>query len=164
MVMHAGTFKPSPRKKRERVGRGSGSGLGKTCSRGGKGQTARAGGRISLYFEGGQMPLYRRLPLRGFNNSRYQKEFQIVNVKEMDKLNLKEVNPSALFEKGLIGKKDGLVKILGDGEIKTPMTIQAHQFSKTAEKKIIESGGKALVIGKQSENEKKKPDNKPGKE
>jgi large subunit ribosomal protein L15 len=153
MVMHTGTLKPSPRKKRERVGRGSGSGLGKTCSRGGKGQTARSGGKISPYFEGGQMPLYRRLPLRGFNNARFRTEYQIVNIAEIDGLKLKDVNPAVLFEKGLIDKDNVRVKILGDGEIKSAVIVEAHRFSKSAEKKITDAGGKALVIKRKESEE-----------
>ncbi len=134
-------------KKRTRVGRGEGSGLGKTSGRGGKGQTARTGGNIKPGFEGGQMPLQRRLPKRGFTNI-FKEKYRIINVGVLaDAFKSGEaVTPEALHSKGLIKGKRGLIKVLGDGEIKIPLTIKANVFSKTAEDKIKAAGGVAEVI------------------
>lgn len=133
-------------KKPKRVGRGIGSGRGKTSTRGHKGQKARSGGGVRPGFEGGQMPLYRRLPKRGFTNI-FKKEFALVNI---DDLNIfaenTKVTPELLIEKGIIKKvKDG-VKVLGNGELKVKVDVAAHKFSKTAIEKIESAGGKAEVI------------------
>jgi len=133
-------------KKAKRVGRGIGSGHGKTSTRGHKGQKARSGGGVRPGFEGGQMPLYRRVPKRGFTNI-FKKVYEIVNV---DQLNIFEENsqvtPEILIEKGLIKNvKDG-VKILGDGELKVKLEVYAHAFSNSAREKIEAAGGKAEVI------------------
>ncbi|MHC1685644.1 MAG: 50S ribosomal protein L15 [Clostridiaceae bacterium] len=130
----------------KRVGRGTGSGLGRNAGKGEKGQNSRSGGGVRPGFEGGQMPLYRRLPKRGFTNI-FAKEIIAINV---DRLNIfedgTEVTPELLIEKGIIGKvKDG-VKILGNGEIQKKLTVKAHKFSKTAEEKIQAAGGKVEVI------------------
>jgi ribosomal protein L15, bacterial/organelle len=134
------------RKERKRVGRGIGSGLGKTSGRGHKGQKARSGGNIRPGFEGGQMPLTRRLPKRGFTNI-FKKEYAIVNLSLLD--NFEDgtvVTPELLIEKGIIKKiKDG-VKILGSGELNKKLTVKAHKFSKSAVDKIESVGGKAEVI------------------
>lgn len=129
------------RKKKKRVGRGRGSGHGKTCCRGSKGAKSRSGSEFGLLFEGGQMPLFRRIPKRGFNNI-FKKEYNIINVKDLDIFAENElVDTHKLKEKGIIKKdKDGL-KILGEGEIKKPLKIVAHKFSKGAIKKIKEAGG-----------------------
>lgn len=132
---------------RKRVGRGPGSGLGKTCGRGQKGQKARSGGSINPVFEGGQLPLYRRLPKRGFTNARFKVKYTTVNVGD---LNVFEdgtvVTPTLLMEKGIIKKElDGL-KILGNGKLEHKLTIQANKFSTSALEKIKESGSKAEVI------------------
>lgn len=134
-------------KKRTRVGRGEGSGLGKTSGKGGKGQTARTGGNIKPGFEGGQMPLQRRLPKRGFTNI-FKEKYRIVNVGALaDAFKSGEaVTPETLHSKGLIKGKTGLIKVLGDGEIKIPLTVKANVFSKSAEDKIKAAGGAAEVI------------------
>jgi len=134
------------RKERKRVGRGIGSGLGKTSGRGHKGQKARSGGNIRPGFEGGQMPLTRRLPKRGFTNI-FKKEYAIVNLSLLD--NFEDgtvVTPELLIERGIIKKvKDG-VKILGSGDLSKKLTVKAHKFSKSAIDKIESIGGKAEVI------------------
>ncbi|MCX7769964.1 MAG: 50S ribosomal protein L15 [Proteobacteria bacterium] len=134
-------------KKNKRVGRGPGSGHGKTSCRGGKGQTARAGASIPPYFEGGQMPLVRRIPKRGFKNALFKKEYAIVNLDQLNQFEPQtEITPEFLIEKKIVKDlKDGL-KILADGDLKVPLTIKAHKFSKTAIEKIEKAGGKAEVI------------------
>lgn len=136
---------PNVRKNRKRVGRGRGSGTGKTCGRGQKGQNSRSGGGVHPWFEGGQMPLQRRLPKRGFNNI-FKKHFEIVNLSRMASLEHEgPLTPEIMKEKGLI-KKLGCVKVLGDGELTGALTIHAHKFSKSALSKIEKSGGKAVVL------------------
>ncbi len=132
---------------RKRVGRGPGSGLGKTCGHGQKGQKARSGSSINPVFEGGQLPLYRRLPKRGFSNARFKVTYATVNLTD---LNVFEdgtvVTPELLMEKGIIKKQlDGL-KVLGNGKLEHKLTIQANKFSTSALEKIKESGSKAEVI------------------
>ena len=132
---------------KKRVGRGPGSGLGKTCGRGQKGQKARSGGSINPVFEGGQLPLYRRLPKRGFTNARFKVRYATINV---ETLNVFEdgtiVTPALLKDKGIIKKElDGL-KVLGNGKLERKLTIQANKFSTSALAKIKESGSKAEVI------------------
>ncbi|HHX24623.1 MAG: 50S ribosomal protein L15 [Tepidanaerobacteraceae bacterium] len=133
-------------KKPKRVGRGMGSGHGKTSTRGHKGQKSRSGGGTRPGFEGGQMPLYRRVPKRGFTNI-FKKQFAIVNI---DELNVFEqdtkVTPELLIEKGIIKKVLDGVKILGNGDLKTKIDVTAHAFSKSAIEKIEAAGGKAEVI------------------
>jgi len=131
---------------RKRLGRGEGSGVGKTSGRGSKGQRSRSGGNIRPWFEGGQMPLQRRLPVRGFTNL-FQKQYSIVN---LNKLNVfsenTTVTPKLLKSVGIIRKlKDG-VKILGNGEIEKALIVKASVFSKSASAKIVSAGGKAEVI------------------
>ncbi len=132
---------------RKRVGRGIGSGLGKTSGRGHKGQKARSGGGVRPGFEGGQNPLYRRLPKRGFNNDRFRTEYAIVNLEQLNGFAAgTEVTPELLVERGLVKNvKDG-VKILGDGELKVALTVKAHKFSQSAVAKIEAAGGKSEVI------------------
>jgi large subunit ribosomal protein L15 len=131
---------------RKRVGRGIGSGLGKTSGRGQKGQRSRSGGGKGPYFEGGQMPLVRRLPKRGFTNI-FQRQFAEVNVGDLNRFAPGTVvTPQLLQESGLIKSvKDG-IKILGSGEIKHALTVQAHGFTKSAAAKIQEAGGQVEVI------------------
>lgn len=133
-------------KNRKRRGRGTATGQGKTAGRGEKGQKARSGGGVRPGFEGGQMPLYRRLPKRGFTNV-FKKQWTIVN---LDQLNVFEDNTvvtvDLLFEKGIIKKVVDGVKILGDGELQKKITVQAHKFSQSAVEKIEAAGGKAEVI------------------
>lgn len=134
------------KKGRKRVGRGTGSGLGKTSGRGQNGQKSRSGGGVRIGFEGGQMPLYRRLPKVGFTNI-FRKEYAIVNIKDLDIFeNGTEVTPEMLKEAGLVKAMKNGVKILGNGEISKQLTVKAHKFSKTAAERIIASGGKVEVI------------------
>lgn len=138
---------PGSTHKRKRVGRGIGSGMGKTATRGHKGQKSRAGATPRLGFEGGQTPLHRRLPQRrGFTNLT-RKEYALVNVAALDRFDAgTEVTPDVLIANGLIKSvKDG-VKILGDGEITKAITVRAHKFSKSAEEKLKAAGGTAEVI------------------
>lgn len=133
-------------KKVKRVGRGPGSGHGKTSCRGHKGQKARSGGGVRLGFEGGQMPLQRRIPKRGFTNI-FGKEFAIINVKDLNCFeDGTEVTPELLKEAGLVKSyKDG-IKILGDGDLEKKLTIKIHKISKQAEEKVTAQGGKVEVI------------------
>ena len=137
---------------RKRVGRGMGSGMGKTSTRGHKGQRSRSGSRMMRGFEGGQMPLHRRLPKRGFTNI-FRVEYAIVNLERLAGLGVKEITPEVLVRAGFAGKNDR-VKVLGDGELKSALTVRAHKFSKSAEEKITKAGGKAEIIGGAAEPEK----------
>ena len=130
--------------KRKRVGRGMGSGMGKTSTRGHKGQGSRSGSRLMRGFEGGQMPLHRRLPKRGFTNI-FRTEYKVVNLGRLAELGETNITPEVLRKAGVAGKND-LIKVLGDGELTTAITVQAHKFSKTAQEKIAKAGGKAEVI------------------
>lgn len=132
-------------KGRKYLGRGSSSGHGKTSTRGSKGQTSRAGRHFYLGFEGGQSPLIRKMPKRGFN-SIFKKEYQIVNLANLAKIKEAIINPELLRAKGLIKDKNKLVKILGEGAMKNPVTVQAHAFSKKASEEIKRAGGIAEVI------------------
>lgn len=131
---------------RKRIGRGHGSGTGKTAGKGHKGQKARSGGSVKAGFEGGQMPLQRRLPKRGFN-SLNRVEYALVNLRDLDLFEAGSVvDIEALGKAGLIGQlKDG-VKVLGDGELSKALTIKAHKFSKSAQEKIAAAGGTAEVL------------------
>lgn len=132
------------RKKRKRIGRGEGSGHGKTSGRGQKGQNSRSGGGVSPWFEGGQNPLHQRVPkLPGFRNP-FKKEYTLVNVERLNVFdNNAEVDQNALYEKGLIKKKSVLVKILGEGKLDKALTVKCSYFSGAAIKKIEAAGGKA---------------------
>ena len=133
--------------RRKIVGRGPGSGLGKTSGKGHKGQNARSGGGVNPVFEGGQLPLYRRLPKRGFSNYRFKIRYATVNIGD---LNMFEdgtlVTPALLKEVGLVKKELDGVKVLGDGELTKKLTIQANKFSSNAIEKIEEAGSKIEVI------------------
>ena len=130
----------------KRVGRGQGTGQGTTAGRGMNGQNSRSGGGVRLGFEGGQMPLYRRLPKRGFNN-KWAKEFAEVNVKDLNRFEDDSVvDIKVLLESGLIGKALDGVKVLGNGELEKKLTVKAEKFSKSAVEKIEKAGGKAEVI------------------
>ncbi|MCK5148717.1 50S ribosomal protein L15 [bacterium] len=133
------------KKNRKRIGRGQGSGTGKTSGKGHKGQKARAGASHRAWFEGGQMPLQRRVPKRGFTNI-FRRSFHVVNLGDLAKLTQVEITPEILLEARLIRKKRALVKVLGNGEISTPLEIKAHAFSKSAIEKIEKAGGKAIVL------------------
>ena len=138
----------APRKASEnkkRVGRGMGSGMGKTSTRGHKGQGSRSGSRLMRGFEGGQMPLHRRLPKRGFTNI-FKVEYVPVNLSSLADLGEKNITIDVLRSSGLVRGKKSLVKILGTGDVKGALTVQAHKFSKSAEEKITKAGGKAEVV------------------
>jgi len=130
--------------KRKRVGRGMGSGMGKTSTRGHKGQRSRTGSRMIRGFEGGQMPLHRRMPKRGFTNI-FRKEFNIVSIERLVALGETTITPDVLRKAGVIKTKHP-VKILGDGELTTALTVSAHKFSKSAQEKITKAGGKFEVL------------------
>jgi len=130
--------------KRKRVGRGMGSGMGKTSTRGHKGQRSRSGSRMIRGFEGGQMPLHRRMPKRGFTNI-FRKEYAIVSLERLVELGETTITPDVLRKAGVVKTKHP-VKILGDGELKTALTVSAHKFSKSAQEKITKAGGKVEVL------------------
>jgi large subunit ribosomal protein L15 len=131
--------------KRKRVGRGMGSGMGKTSTRGHKGQGSRSGSRLMRGFEGGQMPLHRRLPKRGFTNI-FKKEYTVVNLARLAELGESNVTPEVLYNRGILKSRNGMVKILGVGELTSKITVTAHKFSASAQEKITKAGGKAEVI------------------
>ena len=132
---------------RKRVGRGMGSGMGKTSTRGHKGQGSRSGSSLMRGFEGGQMPLHRRLPKRGFTNI-FRTEYTVVNLDRIAELEgVTEISLDDYRKLGLASQKKPLIKILGSGELKSALTIQAHKFSKSAVEKIEKAGGKAVVLG-----------------
>ena len=136
---------PGSRKSRKRVGRGTGSGTGKTSGRGQKGQKSRSGGNPHPWFEGGQMPLYRRLPKRGFTNI-FRKEYEIVNLAQLAGLGMKDpITPEVMKGKRMI-RNSKSVKILGNGELSDAVTVHAHKFSRSAIDKIEKSGGKVITI------------------
>jgi large subunit ribosomal protein L15 len=129
---------------KKRVGRGMGSGMGKTSTRGHKGQRSRSGSRMMRGFEGGQMPLHRRMPKRGFTNI-FRKEYNIVNLEKLAVLSESTITPDTLRAAGVIHTKHP-VKILGDGELSRSITVHAHKFSKSAQDKITKAGGKFEVL------------------
>ena len=134
-------------KSRKRVGRGPGSGMGKTSTRGENGQKSRSGASISPWFEGGQSPLYRRIPKRGFNNARFRIEFATINVSDLNKFNDGDVvTPELLKEKGIVKKQLCGIKVLGNGTLEKKLTVRAQKFSSAALKKIENAGGTAEVI------------------
>lgn len=133
-------------KRPKRVGRGMGSGMGKTSTRGEKGQKSRAGYRRKRGFEGGQMPLIRRVPKRGFHNP-FRKEYAIVNLSRLEALAGDTFNPDLLIERGVVKKLGAGLKILGGGEVSRALTVTAHCFTKSAKEKIEAAGGKADVLG-----------------
>jgi large subunit ribosomal protein L15 len=148
--MRLHTLKPRPgaKHRRKRLGQGESSGHGKTSGRGGKGQTARSGSSIRIGFEGGQMPLIRRIPKRGFNNTRHGTYYIPVNVESLNAFdNGARVDEAALRDRGLAkGRGDG-VKILGDGEVTKKLSVSAHAFSAAARTKIEAKGGTCEVVG-----------------
>lgn len=146
MKLHQLQPAPGSRKSKKRLGRGPGSGLGKTAGKGHKGMLARSGRANVAGFEGGQMPLARRLPKRGFHNP-FRIEFAVVNLKTLAALD-RDVTPQVLYEKRIVKKQSKPIKILGVGELDKPMTIEAHKFSQSALRKIEQAGGQAKVIGR----------------
>ncbi len=146
MKLHEISPKPGARKRRKRIGRGPGSGHGKTSGRGHKGQNARSGGGVGRGFEGGQMPIHRRLPKRGFTNI-FRKEYEILNIKDLKVFDPEEeVGIEELKDKCIIHGKGVGVKLLGDGDISYPLFVRVHKASKTAIEKITNSGGKVELI------------------
>src|SRR5271169_336805 len=148
MATHIGTLRPptGAHKPSKRVGQGMGSGHGKTATRGAKGQRSRAGMRMRPGFEGGQMPLHRRLPKRGFTNI-FRKVYAVVNLKDLEDFKPEDkITPELLVTRGLVKKLGAGLKVLGDGDLKSPLHVSAHLFSKSALEKIAKAGGKAEVI------------------
>ncbi len=129
----------------KRKGRGIGSGHGRTSGRGHKGMKARSGGGVRAGFEGGQMPLYRKLPHRGFNNANFTVDYAVVNVSCLEGLGLEEISREDLVKAGLVRAKDSLVKILGNGKLTKKVVVKADKFSESAVKKIEAAGGKAVL-------------------
>ncbi|MFY9937310.1 MAG: 50S ribosomal protein L15 [Silvibacterium sp.] len=136
----------SANRNKKRVGRGMGSGTGKTSARGHKGQRSRSGSSMMRGFEGGQMPLHRRLPKRGFTNI-FRTEYTVLNLDRLAELGETELTLEAFVAKGFLRKRNELLKILGNGEINMALTVHAHKFSKAAQEKIEKAGGKAVLIG-----------------
>lgn len=143
MMIHEVTVKVGAHKKRKRVGRGPGSGLGKTCGRGHKGAGSRAGYSKKAGHEGGQMAFFRRIPKRGFTNSQFRTDYAIVNIKALDARfdDGAEVNPDMLVKAGLIRNSSEPVKVLGEGELTKKLTVTAAKFSESAKSKITAAGG-----------------------
>ena len=147
MKLHELERNPGAKTERRRVGRGMGSGLGKTSGRGEKGQKARSGVSIPANFEGGQLPLYRRLPKRGFSNSDFKIRYATINVSDLNRFkDGTVVTPELLKEEGILKNQLDGVKILGSGELEKKLTIKAHKFSASAVEKIEKSGSKIEVI------------------
>lgn len=152
MKLHELAPNPGARKERKRLGRGIGSGLGKTSGKGHKGQNARAGGGVRPGFEGGQMPLTRRLPKRGFSNEPFKVTYEVVNVEALEVFEAGTVvTPELLEEKRVCKNAVKGVKILGTGEITKALTVRAHKVSESAKAKIEAAGGKVEVIGEATE-------------
>lgn len=148
MAANLSNLKPprGSRHRKVRVGRGIGSKLGRTAGKGNKGQKSRKGYSRRPGFEGGQMPLRRRIPKRGFHNP-FRSEYAVVNVEMLNAFEAGEtVTPELMHARGMVRLKRALVKILGDGELKPPLTVRAHKFSKSAEAKIAQAGGKAEIL------------------
>ena len=146
MKLHEMKYTEGARRNYKRIGRGQGSGHGKTAGKGNKGQNARSGGGVALGFEGGQTPIWRRLPKRGFTNFT-RKEYSIVNVELLNRFEEgTEVTPELLKQAGLVRKELDGIKILGVGELQKKLTVKANKFSKSAVEAIEKAGGKAEVI------------------
>lgn len=141
-------------KKRKRVGRGPGSGLGKTSGRGEKGQKSRSGYKSKRGFEGGQMPLVRRVPKRGFHNM-FRVEYATINVSRLNDLEGDEFTPESLLSSGAVSRMRAGLKVLGDGEISRKITVSAHKFSKSAQEKIEAAGGKVILLDRFAKSEAK---------
>jgi len=147
MLNHEITSIAGKHTRRRRIGRGTGSGHGKTCGRGHKGSGSRAGSTAISLSEGGQMPLFRRIPKRGFNNYKFAKRCEIVNIWQLERFDDGAVvELEQLSDAGLIAKKTSKVKILGKGNLTKKLQVTAHRFSKSAEQKIVASGGKANLV------------------
>ena len=145
--MKLGKLKPAKgaTQSKKRVGRGHGSGLGRNAGRGDKGYHSRSGSKHRPWFEGGQMPLHRRVPKRGFSNYPFKKEFQIVNLSDLEKIDSTSINPLVMKDSGLVKYSLRPIKILGDGDLSKKIDVIASAFSSTAIKKIEKMGGTAVV-------------------
>lgn len=147
MRLHNLSNTPGAVHRRKRLGNGESSGLGKTCGKGHKGQRSRSGGGIPIGFEGGQMPLYRKLPRRGFSNVQFATNYEIVNVGDLAKLGDEtDANPENLAKAGVLRPDSKLVKILGSGEVEKAFKVSAHKFSASAKAKIEAAGGEVIVL------------------
>ena len=147
MKLHTMYAAEGATKTRKRVGRGTGSGLGKTSGKGHKGQNARSGGGVRPGFEGGQLPLFRRLPKRGFTNAMFKTTYAVLNLDDLNKFEENtEITPELLKEMGILKNQLNGVKILGNGTLEKKLTVKANQFSKKAKEEIEKLGGKAEVI------------------
>ena len=148
MDLRTVTSKGTKHQTRKRVGRGIGSGSGKTSGRGHKGQGSRSGASRKPGFEGGQMPLYRRVPKRGFTNARFRTEYTIINVRDLEAFDAGSVvDLDAILAKGLTSLETKLLKVLGMGELSKKLTVKAQKFSKSAVEKIVAAGGEAVLLG-----------------
>ncbi len=147
MKLHTLKFNEGSKKSNKRVGRGSSSGLGKTSGRGHKGQKSRSGYSRKAGFEGGQLPLFRRIPKRGFSNYEFKTEYAVINLSDLNKFeNETVVTPELLKDTGLIKKQLSGIKVLGKGNVEKKLTVRAHKFSETARTKIEAAGGNIEVI------------------
>lgn len=150
-------IKSGGRKDRKRVGRGEGGGRGKTSGRGHKGQRSRSGFGLRPGFESGHVPLYRKLPKRGFSNFNFRTEYSVVNVGDLERVEATEIDRNALVKAGLVRSSSGLIKILGEGEVSKALTVTADKFSGSAKEKIEKAGG-TVVLAKPVESEEAKED------
>lgn len=147
MLSHEITSIAGGKKRRKRIARGIGSGHGKTSGRGHKGSLSRAGAGGKLGYEGGSMPLFRRLPKRGFSNYAFACTYEIVNVSQLDRFdNGAVIDVKTLFDAGLVNSIKSKIKVLGDGELTKKLQISAHKYSKTAHEKILSCGGEAKIV------------------
>ncbi|MBC8371221.1 MAG: 50S ribosomal protein L15 [Planctomycetes bacterium] len=148
MQIHDVTARGNKHDKRKRVGRGVGSGKGKTAGKGHNGQRSRSGDLPRIGFEGGQMPLFRRMPKRGFTNARFKKHYTLVNIEALEAFDSGEVvDIESILAKGLARKTGEMLKVLGQGEVSKELTVKAHKFSKSAREKIEAAGGTVELIG-----------------
>lgn len=147
MKLHTMQPNEGSRKNRKRVGRGPGSGMGKTSTRGEKGQNARSGGGVRPGFEGGQSPIFRRLPKRGFSNAKFKTQYAVINLSDLNKFeDGVEVTPELLKDMGLVKNQLDGIKVLGNGTLEKKLVVKAHKFSNVAKEQIEKLGGKAEVI------------------
>ncbi len=147
MKLHTMRPNEGATKSRKRLGRGTGSGLGKTSGKGHKGQNARSGGGVRPGFEGGQLPLFRRLPKRGFSNARFKVEYAVINLSDLNRFeDGAVVTPELLKEMGLVKKQLDGIKVLGFGTLEKKLTVKAHKFSSVAKEQIEKLGGKTEVM------------------
>lgn len=147
MMNYEITFVAGGKKARKRVGRGTGTGRGKTCGRGHKGTGSRSGASSRSLYEGGQMPLFRRLPKRGFSNFKFATRYEVVNVLQLERFDDgTAIGVEQLSNAGLVGSRRSKVKILGNGDLTKKLEVSAHKFSRSAEQKIVGCGGTAKVI------------------